>query len=272
HVTSALTAGSATITIVANDLTTFNPAGSLNGMLVDIGGAGALTLYVYSNVIHGVSGASGGAGIDVRSVNAGGAGAGNIVNNTLDDIQNASNGIQIRPPNAAAQIAVNLFNNVVTRATKSGIAVLESPAVPELAVTAGYNDSFMNGSADAFGGYSAGPGTLTVDPNYVGGGNYPLRAGSPLIDASTANSPGGLPAIDADETRRVAGGAPDLGAFEYGSSPASTTTTATTSTTTTTLPGSGCGAATTIDGALCHLDGLGGQVDAVIPAGRLADR
>jgi hypothetical protein len=272
HVVAAPATGSATVSVVANRVTTYNAASSLNGLLVEIQGTGTATVYVYSNVIYSLAGASGGAGIDVRSPTAGGAAAVNIVNNTLDDIR-VSNGIQIRSPNASAQVAVNLFNNVVTRAAKSGIAVLQSPAVPQLTVTAGFDDSgiALNALPDAFGGYNPGPGTLSVDPQYVDRavGDYHLQAGSPLIDAGTANPVGGLPAVDADEHFRTAGAAPDLGAYEFGSMPVGTTTTTTvTATTTTTQPV--CATGPSYPLLECRLEALHARVREEVPAGSLS--
>jgi hypothetical protein len=272
HVVTAPATGSATVSVVANRLTTYDATRSLNGLLVEIQGTGAATVYVYSNVIYSLAGASGGAGIDVKSPTAAGAAAVNIIDNTLDDIR-ASNGIQIRPPSSSAQIAVNVFNNVVTKAAKAGIAVLQSPAVPQLTVTAGFNDSGMalNALPDAFGGYHPGPGTLSVDPQYIGPstGDYHLQAGSPLIDAGTANPVGGLPEVDADEQFRTAGAAPDLGAYEFGSTPVGSTTT-TLAVTTTTLPA--CVPGASYPSVECRLDELVARVGADVPAGPLALR
>jgi hypothetical protein len=159
----------------------------------------------------------------------------------------------------------------VTRATRSGIAVLQSPAVPTLTVTSGFDDTFGNTMADAYGGYAPGPNMLSVDPLYVNAasGDYRLQPGSPVVDAGSAAPVGGLPPVDADGNARVAGAAPDLGAYELGSAPVTSTTT--TSSTTTTLPAGPCPVASTYDSVACRLGEVADEVRAGVAAGRVMD-
>jgi hypothetical protein len=60
----------------------------------------------------------------------------------------------------------------------------------------------------------AATGTLHVDPQFIGGGNFRLSHTSPLIDAGVGNPTGGLTNVDLDGGARVAGAAVDLGAYE----------------------------------------------------------
>jgi len=274
RLTTTLASGEATLTVVGSRVTTFTPTASVVGIGVDVRGAGAVTTYVYSNVVYGVGGAGTGtrAGISVRTADSTGSAAVNVVNNTVDDIRGATTGIQIlSPPPTGATIAVNLFNNIVTRATRSGIAVLQSPEAPTLTVTSGFDDTFGNTLADAYGGYTPGPNMLSVDPLYVNAasGDYHLQPGSPVVDAGSAAPVGGLPPVDADGNARVAGAAPDLGAYELGSAPVTSTTT--TSSTTTTLPAGPCPVVATYDSIGCRLGEVADEVRAGVPAGRVAD-
>lgn len=264
-----LTSGDATLTVLANRVSTFNPFASHDGIAVNLSGGGTVAARVYSNVVHGVSGCNcrTAAGIDVSSFGMVTA-AVDVVNNTLDGILVSSNGIQVRMPKDSAQLTANIFNNVVTGATKAGISIL-TQITPQLALNNGFNDFFGNMLADDFGGYAPGPTTLHVDPQYVGGGNYRLQAGSPVIDVGAPNPPGGLPEIDAEEHFRSAGVAPDLGAYEFGSLPVVTTTTSVPVTTTTL---SACAPGATYPSLECRLDELIARVGVDVPAGPLALR
>ncbi len=213
---SMLTSGHASFTALANRLTTSNPALSFNGITVDHRGAGTVTTNLYSNVIYGVTGCNcgGAAGINVRTLDSVNATV-NIVNNTLDDMQVASNGIQVGVPGGTSQLTVNIFNNIVTRATESGISLPAFSA--QLTVNNGFNDFFNNTLPNNFGGYTAGPSTLNVDPLYANaaGANYHLQSGSPVINVGTNTSNGGVPPVDADGNARLIGMV-DMGAYEFG--------------------------------------------------------
>jgi len=131
-------------------------------------------------------------------------------------------------------------------------------ANPRLTVSHGSNDFFNNTTANVYGGYPAGPGTVSVDPLFVSliTKDYHLTAGSPLVNAGANASPGGLSDLDADGNVRIANGTVDIGALEYGSTPPTTTTTtvAGATTTTTTLPG--CAQGATSASVLCRLNEL----------------
>jgi hypothetical protein len=59
------------------------------GIGVDVQGGGTVTTYLYSNVVYGVGGATASprGGISVRTADATGSAAVNVVNNTVDDVK-----------------------------------------------------------------------------------------------------------------------------------------------------------------------------------------
>jgi hypothetical protein len=65
--------------------------------------------------------------------------------------------------------------------------------------------------SDIEGGWT-GNGNINVDPLFVGNGDYHLQAGSPCIDAGTAE---GAPTSDIDGDSRPQGAGYDIGSDEY---------------------------------------------------------
>ncbi len=57
-------------------------------------------------------------------------------------------------------------------------------------------------------------GNLSVDPLFIGGGDYRLQIYSPVVDHGTDNPTGGLPVYDLDGRNRTLDGHVDLGAYE----------------------------------------------------------
>jgi len=66
----------------------------------------------------------------------------------------------------------------------------------------------------ATGTAKSATGTLQVDPEFVGEGDFRLAEFSPLIDAGVDIVPGGLSSVDLDGSPRIDGEAVDLGAYE----------------------------------------------------------
>jgi hypothetical protein len=66
----------------------------------------------------------------------------------------------------------------------------------------------------ATGTAKSATGTLQVDPEFVGNGDFRLSAFSPLIDAGVNDLPGGLASVDLDGAPRINATATDLGAYE----------------------------------------------------------
>jgi hypothetical protein len=186
-----------------------------------------------------------------------------VINNTIDSMVVASDAINVDAPSGTAQVTVNIFNNLLTRASQAGIALPDANA--QLTVNSDFNDSFANGSADQFGGYPTGPSPFSVEPLYANAaaGDYRLLAGSPMIDAGTPSPPGGLPEADAVGNARVFGGAPDVGAYE---------STTTTPTTTTTLPADPCAPSATFGSVTCRLGALRDQAEDGTGDGRLSGK
>ncbi len=66
----------------------------------------------------------------------------------------------------------------------------------------------------ATGTAKSATGTLQVDPEFAGNGDFRLSAFSPLIDAGVDSPPGGLASVDLDGAPRIDATAADLGAYE----------------------------------------------------------
>jgi hypothetical protein len=66
----------------------------------------------------------------------------------------------------------------------------------------------------AIGTAKSATGTLNVDPDFAGNGDFRLSAFSLLIDAAVDTPPGGLTNVDLDGAARIDATAADLGAYE----------------------------------------------------------
>jgi hypothetical protein len=272
---SGLVGGAATFTVDGNVLTTSDPAQSTTGVEMRFAGGGTVLADVVNNVASGVAGCFCGGSGGVTLLTTGSVVATvNILHNTLDDIDNSATAIEISPPGLTSQLTVNLFNNVVTRGEGVGLGIFVPIATPQLTVNNDSNDFFFNDLPNELGGYSLGPNTSSVAPGFVGFGDFHLQAGSALVDAGTSAPPGGLPALDADGNPRVAGAAPDLGAYEFaGPFPSTTTSTVTVvSTTSTTLASDACAPAATFPSVGCRLGVLRGQAEDEVGDGRLSGK
>jgi hypothetical protein len=64
--------------------------------------------------------------------------------------------------------------------------------------------------SDVGTGITSGTGNLSIDPKFIGAGNYHLKVNSPVIDKGILT---GAPAIDLDGALRF--GKPDIGAYEW---------------------------------------------------------
>lgn len=225
----------ASITALGNTLTASVEEFSASGVTVDLHGSGTVDVDLHSNLIYGVGmcsccGCASAAGIALGVFGRAIANV-DIINNTLDDLQGASNGIQVRSPDLLTHLDLNLFNNVVSRAQGSAVQMPEQSEQLELAN--GYNAFHENGEDADWGGYSAGEHTIKVDPLYVNPLNYDyhLQSSSPLVGAGRNDPPGGLPTQDADGNARVAQGTVDIGALESNYVTVTTTTVVTSTTT-----------------------------------------
>jgi hypothetical protein len=250
--------GHTTLTIAGNRITA--ATSGYDGMQIDMRGGGQTTVDVFSNVVHDVT-VSTVRMYTVDSVQA----TVNVVNNTLD---HSGAGLTVASVAPASTLALNLFNNIISRMTGAGVTL---PASAQLTVTSGFNDLFGNGGADVLNGFSLGAPLYGVDPLFVdaAGADYRLKPGSTLINAGTNVPSGGLPDTDAAGNLRVASGVVDVGAYEFGSTPPTVTTTTVAATTTTTLP---CVAERTLPSVACRLQRLAADVGAQVPGGTLRDK
>jgi hypothetical protein len=245
--------GAVTVSIAGNQIRKAEVGQSATGIELDLRGSFVVTADVRSNLVSDVADCNcgGAVGFDLYTSDTVSATV-NLVNNTIDLVGDV--GIKVASPAVGQLLAVNIFNNVVTRTDRG----LQLPvANPRLTVNHGNNDFFSNGVANVYGGYPAGPGTVSVDPLYASliSKDYHLTSGSPLVNAGTNTPPGGLSELDVEGNVRVANGTVDIGAFEYGSTPPTTTTTTVAgATTTTTLPG--CTQGPTSASVLCRLGEL----------------
>ena len=269
NVFTGMPAGAADITIIGNQLRASDPVLAADGIGLDLRGAGTVRADLFSNVIFEMSGCGCGnaSGIEIGASGSVVATV-NVVNNTIDKKASPTFGqsLLVRPASDAAELIVNVCNNLITR---SSLALrLPSLGSAQLAVNLGFNTLFD--APPDYGAYSMGPGTTMEDPRYVSGdgGNHRLAGGSPAADTGTNTPPGGLPPFDADGNVRLFGSQVDRGAYERGAPPTITTTsTSTTSTTMTTLPPS-CPTGPTFGAIDCRLDELVASVEGGVASKR----
>jgi hypothetical protein len=96
-----------------------------------------------------------------------------IINNTLS---NNYLGILI---GGRADLGAVMNGDVVNNIIANNEVGLSIDSDFTATVSNSYNLVYNNGN----NGYTPGPGTLTMDPQFIGGGNYRLRLGSPAIDS-----------------------------------------------------------------------------------------
>jgi len=229
---------------------------------IDMRGNGQTIVDVASNVIHDVTTSA----IVMYSLD-GVAATVNVVNNTLDQ---AEKGVYVKSVGGTSTLALNLFNNIVSRITGAGASF---PASAQLSVTSGFNAFFAIGAANVLNGFDLGP-LYGVDPLYVDGdgADYHLKGTSTLINAGTNAPPMGLPELDYEGNLRIANGVVDVGAYEFGSTPPTTTTTTVVTSSTTTTTTLACTAEATVTSIACRLDVLAADVAGQVPAGKLRDK
>lgn len=139
----------------------------------------------------------------------------NIVGNTFDGVR--SNSVYVRNDNSSGHVALDVFNNILSRSTGRGIWI-DSLAPSTLTFRAGFNDYRGNGEPNILEGHSAGPGNLALKPKFKNPANddFRLLPTSPLIDKGQVCSPGGVAITDAAGHTRLKGVSVDMGAHERG--------------------------------------------------------
>ncbi|MFO1519403.1 MAG: DUF11 domain-containing protein [bacterium] len=215
--------GNSTITIIANEITSADPAINSLGVETNGAGVGNAQINIYNNIFHSLAKLPSGppAAIVIGYSNIIGSPnavttVANIVNNTIDNIYHL--GVATYSSFGTDQTTINLYNNAITN-TPEGV-VFPSAATPQLIIN--NDNNFFFNSNEFFGGYSPGPHTVlssaNSDPLYVdpAADDYRLQANSPLINKGDNNPPDGLPSTDFEGKNRIINGIVDIGAIEYG--------------------------------------------------------
>ncbi|HET7844407.1 MAG TPA: choice-of-anchor Q domain-containing protein [Xanthomonadales bacterium] len=173
---------------------------------IDVGattGTGRQSIQVDNNVVAGQRQsdlAQFGAGIYVRPDNADVV----VANNS---VVRGTRGLEVFGASPAASIAGRVANNVVAFHSSEGLFIVPGPGI---AVTNRDNLVYASNS----NGFTAGPGTLTVDPLVLSTSWPRLSDSSPAINAGDNASAAPVSEFDADGEARIALATIDIGAFE----------------------------------------------------------
>ncbi len=138
-----------------------------------------------------------------------------MVGNTIDRTK-AYGVLVLDDVDAGGRLAVDLSDNIISRAPGSGVTVFRGPSAVRPQGHVGHNLYFRSGK-NQLAGLSAGTGNLVRDPRFVdeAHGDLTLHSTSPAIDHGAACPPGGVVATDAAQHNRLAGRTVDIGAFEH---------------------------------------------------------
>lgn len=173
-----------------------------NGVFVHQFGEGSADVRVINNLVEGQVDDAGRPGAVAIAVSQGNANF-VVANNTL---VNSENGISIGGAQFGATWQGVVANNIVANISEFGISIDN----PSAAVVNDHNLVFNTGGNN----FTPGPGTLIVDPAFVGSGDYGLMLGSPAQDVgNNARVPVDV-LTDIDGHQRIQGAAVDLGAYE----------------------------------------------------------
>jgi hypothetical protein len=166
---------------------------------------GSTTVRILNNLITGQSGNVGAPG--AISINGSqGSISFSVLNNTLSGNEDA---IRISGRNdLGAAMVGNVENNIIANSTDIGISIDS-----DFITTVTNRNNLLHNNGSSF--FTAGPGTLFQDPQFVGGGDHRLQAFSPAIDTGNNTPGGGLPLTDLEGVNRISGGTVDIGAYEH---------------------------------------------------------
>ncbi|MEK9149192.1 MAG: right-handed parallel beta-helix repeat-containing protein, partial [Candidatus Desantisbacteria bacterium] len=103
----------------------------------------------------------------------------------------------------------SILNNIITGNTNYGIYRYSggSPSID-------YNDVWNNTPGN-YAGCSAGANDISLDPQFIGGGNYHLQSISPCIDAGSNTAFPATITTDLDGNPRILGTVTDMGPYEW---------------------------------------------------------
>ncbi|MBU1752240.1 PEGA domain-containing protein, partial [bacterium] len=100
-----------------------------------------------------------------------------------------------------------ITNNIISENSSYGIYCNSSSPLIN------YNDVWGN-SGDNYYGCSAGTNDISVNPQFIAGGDFHLQSSSPCINSGTNTAPS-IPSTDKDSNPRIANGTVDMGAYEF---------------------------------------------------------
>lgn len=194
-------AGTLEIDVVANRV----DAGGYNGgiAITQEDASGELVARIVNNLVVGtdyVMGVQPGA---VSMLVAAGSGDLLVANNTLADNDTGF----FADAASGASLEGVFANNIVAGNSRKGV-VIDALVEP----TFGNDHNLVSGNADD--DFVPGPGTLLVDPLFIGAGDYHLQPATPARDAGNDTQVPPDITTDLDGAARIIGTAVDIGAYE----------------------------------------------------------
>jgi len=209
---------------IENGNSTSGSAGSLSVL-------GAATIAVDHNILHGSTGSLYG-GLVVNAT------AEADVDNNLIYANTATGATGTEAAGAAVQCAGGpiyatnntIADNILTSpgaGSTGGLRLLTGPATLsnnigwgnttadlDYHVISGGTETLVDSDYGVLAGTPGGSGNLSVDPRFLGAGDYHLATTSPLLGKGTITPAGGLPTVDLEGTARTYANKVDLGAYE----------------------------------------------------------
>ncbi|MEO7325199.1 MAG: choice-of-anchor Q domain-containing protein [Dokdonella sp.] len=175
-------------------------------VLVQEGAAGTFDAHVVNNLVTGT--------IDITGPQPGAisllATAGNLHATVLGNTLAGNDTGFIATASAGANLTGSLANTLVADNSVQGVVIGATIAA---GFANDHNLVFGNGADD----FTAGPGTIHADPQFVGAGDFHPRGNSPVRDAGNTAWTTDIP-TDLDGAPRVIGSAVDVGAWELADS------------------------------------------------------
>jgi hypothetical protein len=177
------------------------------GIYITVFDSAAYAPVIKNNLIYTTTGTME-YGIEVYTASTGSIASPSIYHNTIDG--GNQYGIYIREDvePITAEIKYNIITNFVAGIRFTG-------TTPSMTID--YNDVW--GNTTNYDGCTAGTNDISLDPSFVGGGDYNLQSGSPCIDA-IPTSAGDTATEDLEGNTRPQGLGYDMGCYESSAAPA----------------------------------------------------